>query len=545
MRSRQFAPLPHRRTSNTLTMSSPVTHTPAPSPFDKPSADIILRTSDHVDYHVHSQILIVASSVFEMILSLPHTPEPDGQTTSGRPIIAIEESSKVIEVLLRIVYPLEREVTSRTLGEVEGALKAALKYDVELAIAVLKTDFRTAAANSSLTLDAYAAACRLGLEDLARYAAKYSISHGAILRSSTEFQNSEGVNAGCYYRLREYQRLRGKVGSDFTFLTPPLLPPSETPPERGEGASDRNFNPHDHLPHMPFPDLICRSSDELEFRVHRGIVAAASPVFATIVQEAVSTFAQTSEASPPPDDNTPLPVLQVDERGPVLAAILRMCYPSMTKLSASPEDFADIFSATRKYAMDKFGRKIQKRWRDAAQSAPLRSYFIAVRTGWPEGAEDAARILLDRELEGLYTPEMEHCPPLVYDKLLGYHSSLNTFARESVDNVFIEDKDEMASYQRTDLRSRLSFKAAAKSFPDPDKPLCNVDVLMDVVSLLPQRFGSRDGPLYNSKPRYSSTSKPKYSSTSSLTDACALLRKMTKGAARGKDLRFIYQGVLS
>ena len=290
--------------------------------------------------------------------------------SSGRPIIAIEESSQVIETLLHIVYPLGREEISHTLEEVEGALKAALKYDVELAVAVLKTEFKTAAVRSPL--HAYAAACRLGLEDMAKNAAECSVSKGAILRSSSQFQNGEGVNAGRYYRLREYQRLRGEVGQDFTFLHPSVLPFSETPPESVEGATDRSPDPHEHLPHMPFPDLICRSSDEVEFRVHRGIVAAASPVFATMVQEAVSMFALTSEASPPPDGNTPLPVLQVDERGSVLAAILRMCYPSMTKLSASPEDFADIFSATRKYAMDKFGRKIQKRWRETAQSAPLR-----------------------------------------------------------------------------------------------------------------------------------------------------------------------------
>ena len=194
-------------------------------------------------------------------------------------------------------------------------------------------------------------------------------------------------------------------------------------------------------------------------------------------------------------------------------------YSGLTS-SSGPSSFH--FSATRKYAMDKLGRKIQKRWRDAAQSAPLRSYFIAVRTGWQEGAEDAARILLDRELEGLYTPEMEHCPPLFYDKLLQYHSSLNTFARERVENRLIGARDEMGSYRRADLRSRLSFKAAAKTSPDPDKPLCNVDVLMDVVRLLPQRVESRDGRTARS---LNGTSHP----STSLADACALLRKMAQG----------------
>lgn len=36
----------------------------ASAPFNKPSADVILRTSDGVDFHVHKMLLSLASSFF-------------------------------------------------------------------------------------------------------------------------------------------------------------------------------------------------------------------------------------------------------------------------------------------------------------------------------------------------------------------------------------------------------------------------------------------------------------------------------------------------
>ena len=44
--------------------TSSFARTDAQSPFNQPSADITIRTSDHVDFHVHSQILSQASPVF-------------------------------------------------------------------------------------------------------------------------------------------------------------------------------------------------------------------------------------------------------------------------------------------------------------------------------------------------------------------------------------------------------------------------------------------------------------------------------------------------
>ena len=43
-------------------------------PFNKPTADVILRSSDDVDFRVHKVILAEASPVFEGMFSIPQPP---------------------------------------------------------------------------------------------------------------------------------------------------------------------------------------------------------------------------------------------------------------------------------------------------------------------------------------------------------------------------------------------------------------------------------------------------------------------------------------
>ncbi|KAI0738445.1 hypothetical protein C8Q80DRAFT_244295 [Daedaleopsis nitida] len=109
----------------------------APSPFDRSITDIILRTTDNFDFHVFSQVLIAASPFFEEMLQLPHSSPPgQGQLNYGKPIIPISEDSTTLSILLRICYPVMQQDV-KTLEELEPALRAAMEFEMELAIAVL------------------------------------------------------------------------------------------------------------------------------------------------------------------------------------------------------------------------------------------------------------------------------------------------------------------------------------------------------------------------------------------------------------------------
>ena len=123
--------------------------TTASYPFDKTNADIILRTPDQVDFHVYSQILVVASPFFEGMLDVPQPPLNQQELKYGRPIIHVSETSKALDPLLRICYPINKR-KKLTAEEIEVALAAAMKFEMEFAITVLTENLHTLAKSSPL-----------------------------------------------------------------------------------------------------------------------------------------------------------------------------------------------------------------------------------------------------------------------------------------------------------------------------------------------------------------------------------------------------------
>ena len=80
----------------------------ARSPFNRDDADIVLRSSDDVDYQLHKQILSVASPFFKDMFSLqqPTIKEKEKLVIlEGRnvPVIKVSEISYTLDSLFRII----------------------------------------------------------------------------------------------------------------------------------------------------------------------------------------------------------------------------------------------------------------------------------------------------------------------------------------------------------------------------------------------------------------------------------------------------------
>jgi hypothetical protein len=120
---------PHNMSDSQL----PIT-TYAKAPFDKANADLILRSSDNVDFHVFKFLLSLASPFFEKMFSLPQPVENGGNRVHDSKdtvqVIPMSESSAVAEKLLSFCYPCTDPVLD-TLEEAKGVLEAATKYDME------------------------------------------------------------------------------------------------------------------------------------------------------------------------------------------------------------------------------------------------------------------------------------------------------------------------------------------------------------------------------------------------------------------------------
>ncbi|KAL5501367.1 hypothetical protein ACEPAH_8627 [Sanghuangporus vaninii] len=159
-----------RRSSLASIVEPPITC--ASVPFDDLRDDIILRTSDNVDFQVFRIILDLASPVFKDMLSIPQPPLQD-EGIGGTPVVTISESSAALDIVLRFCYPIvQPQFDCDNMSIIAGALHAATKYDIHAAIIPTRAALRACAETSNKNaLAAYAIACSLKLEEEARAAA--------------------------------------------------------------------------------------------------------------------------------------------------------------------------------------------------------------------------------------------------------------------------------------------------------------------------------------------------------------------------------------
>ncbi|GBE89543.1 hypothetical protein SCP_1602050 [Sparassis crispa] len=394
--------------------ASPVTLTPqwAQRPFDNPAANIILRSSDNIDFCVHSVILSEASPFFKDMFSLQqplvdhNKPEGLDDYRDGRPVIVVGEGSRTLDSLLRLCYPIAGPKI-QALTEGPAVLEAALKYQMEEATGIMSRALMMFAADQPLRI--WAIACRLRLEGEARYAARFTLTRSIFDDFPKEMQE---VTAGPYFRLLKYHRLQGNVGVHFTFLSP------NSPKHVSQSSQVTDSSSLDFVGY-PFADLICRSSDGVEFLTHKVILSIASPILHTLITSLPANQVDTDQTLSPNN----LPILSLEENGRTLTALLKLCYP-VEESSTKIDDFSivqSVLEAAKKYDMARVAPVVRKHWASLADAEPLRAYFTAVQHNFDECARQSAKNVLEGPIENAYVSEMEDAPAQAYYRLLRYY----------------------------------------------------------------------------------------------------------------------------
>jgi hypothetical protein len=140
-------------------------------------ADIVLRSSDFVNFRVHKSILASSSQFFKDMFSLPQ-PSND-EMVDGLPVVSLSEDGEIVRGLITMLYPISPEVPE-SYERVLALLGAAKKYDMP---AVLYS-IRAGVAYKDLpepagahALRAYAIAFSNGLSDEARTAARLTLDY--------------------------------------------------------------------------------------------------------------------------------------------------------------------------------------------------------------------------------------------------------------------------------------------------------------------------------------------------------------------------------
>ncbi|KAL1944902.1 hypothetical protein VTO73DRAFT_2522 [Trametes versicolor] len=386
-----------------------------------------------------SQNFELRLAVFDSMFLLPQ-PQADAESLHA-PIVDLAEDSGTIETLLRICYPIKNPPLDQPLDAIETMLRAAMKYEMELPVAVLTDHLLSLAERTPLPV--WAVACRLHLEDVAKHVAQQLRNVPSLDLNSLGGMDS--ICAGDYFRLREFHRTARSSGdTQLPFLSPP------------EGS--RNTETDDSLrvwPPVPFPDdqlpsIICLSSDGVGFGVHKDVLCATSSrflddigaaEFARDVADAID-----GHDAPANTQEMKLPTVHVNARAAVLAPFLRLCYPRMETPSLYDLHIvADLLCLAEKYHTDAVTREVERLWEVEAKMDPFCAYCVAVTRGLRERAQDAAKDSLDKSPDGVYIPELEDTPALAYHRLLTYHASCRAAATGLLERRFPRDPERPAS----------------------------------------------------------------------------------------------------
>ncbi|KAH9941543.1 hypothetical protein B0H21DRAFT_545041 [Amylocystis lapponica] len=186
----------------------------AASPFDSdPHADIILRSSDRVDFHVHKFLLSKASTFFRDMFTLPLTSTSHLRESSqaSLPVMDLAEPSSTLDLLLRILYP-GLAPPSMDVDNAQVLFEASQKYAMHGVRERVGQMLSTSRFLDTQPLRVYALACAYGFPHVARAAARSSLRTPIFSRTAyvDEFRCMTG---GAYHHLVQYHHRCGEVAS--------------------------------------------------------------------------------------------------------------------------------------------------------------------------------------------------------------------------------------------------------------------------------------------------------------------------------------------
>ncbi|KAI0371626.1 hypothetical protein BV20DRAFT_965361 [Pilatotrama ljubarskyi] len=414
------------------TSSTPSTPTPAPTnaayPFNKAAADAILRSSDNVDFWVRRSILAEASCIFEDMLSIPQPPPgalDDDDIKDGLPVIRLTEDSQTLDKLLRLCYPIDDPEFS-TLDELRPVLEAAMKYMMEEATSLLRS--RLVKLGHSQPLRAFAIACALDLTQEAE-----SLVPLAYTAHCAFVDELKDISAGVYYRVSHYMakcttpkhsshgsssRKARPVSIATSILEPPPSPNPAWTSAHTRADSSEPIPPE--LLDSPTADVIFRTSDAVDFRLHASLLSLASPVFRKMLDDRQAH----RTCSPPEKGSTCYGVFFVTEDSATLAALLRHIYPLPRQTPSSLSTIKSLLGAAHKYELFPVLAFLRPALQAHLPNEALRVFALAHRFNLPDVRAAAARSLLRisyQELRHRYVEELEEIPAADYFRLLVYH----------------------------------------------------------------------------------------------------------------------------
>ena len=176
-------------------------------PFERRDADLIIRSCDQVDFHVHKAILGVASVAFEDMFTAPG----QGQNES---VVNLAEDSKTLHRLLTAIYPVDLSIPE-TFEEYLSLIASCQKYQMDSTTVYIRSLLKEripplfTALNS---LRAYGIATRYHLEEEALLAARLTLECRMDFHTCVE--DLHYISGADLFRLWQYRTKCTAVAKD-------------------------------------------------------------------------------------------------------------------------------------------------------------------------------------------------------------------------------------------------------------------------------------------------------------------------------------------
>ena len=165
---------------------------PLPEYLDTTDADIIIQSSDLVNFRLHRAVLSSSSQFFRAMFSLPQHPN---DIVDGLPVLLVSEDAEIVRALITVLYPIPSEIPV-AYDRVLFLLAASQKYDmpaVQFSIRAEVSHRKLAARTGQEAFRAYAIASGNTLSSETSTAARATLNYPLTFESlGSELQIFEG-----------------------------------------------------------------------------------------------------------------------------------------------------------------------------------------------------------------------------------------------------------------------------------------------------------------------------------------------------------------
>jgi hypothetical protein len=151
--------------------------TSPPETFNVPDANVIIRSSDLVDFRIHKSVLALASPFLGDLPSLPRT--SDSESVDGLPVVELPEDSELLNSLVSLLYPV-CPVIPNSYEKVLYLLAACQKYEMVSVLSSIRAKVKCGEFPEPRGVEAftaYAIAASEGLVPEMESAARQTLDH--------------------------------------------------------------------------------------------------------------------------------------------------------------------------------------------------------------------------------------------------------------------------------------------------------------------------------------------------------------------------------